>query len=177
MHVTMRVVPFALVVLLAYGYASSAIDTPEGPPPCGQDGKCNLAACSSDPDCPDDLPSGGGGSGPPNAFPSRPEDVNDCTSLEDSEITEAIDWGAENWTAYEAFLEDIGDWPVDIGNCLESRFQDNGKVVCEQAVKGLCKENNGWASPANRKCHMCPGYLTKVRGISGKSNRQATSHC
>src|SRR5262245_37190833 len=111
MHVTMRVVPFALVVLLAYGYASSAIDTPEGPPPCAQDGKRNLAAGSSDADCADDLPSGGGGSGPPNAFPSRPEDVNDCTSFEDSEITEAIDWGAENWTAYEAFLEDIGDWP------------------------------------------------------------------
>jgi hypothetical protein len=177
MHVPLRALPFALFILLAYAYANSALDTPEGPPPCGQDGACNIAACSNDPDCPDDLPNSGGGSSgsssPPNAYPSRPEDVSGCTATEDSEITDAMDWGAENWTSYEAFLEDIGGWPVDIGNCLESRFQDNGKVVCEQSMKGSCKGANGWASALNQKCHMCPDYLTRVRGISGKSNRQA----
>src|SRR5688572_18828060 len=101
MRVTVRVVPFALVALFACGYAISAVDSPEGPPPCGQDGICNVAACSNDPDCPKDLPSGGGGNtspAPPNAHASRPGDVDDCTSTEDSEITEAIDWGAENWS-------------------------------------------------------------------------------
>ena len=40
-------------------------------------------------------------------------------------------------------------------------------------MKGSCKGANGWASPFNKKCHMCPGYLTTVRAITGKSNRQA----
>lgn len=34
----------------------AALDTQEGPPPCGRDNICNLAACTNDPDCPSDLP-------------------------------------------------------------------------------------------------------------------------
>ncbi len=30
----------------------AALDSIDGPPPCGQDGVCNAAACSQDPDCP-----------------------------------------------------------------------------------------------------------------------------
>jgi hypothetical protein len=34
----------------------AALDSPEGPPPCGSDGMCNIGACAKDPDCPADLP-------------------------------------------------------------------------------------------------------------------------
>jgi hypothetical protein len=30
----------------------AALDSPDGPPPCGADGLCNIGACSNDPDCP-----------------------------------------------------------------------------------------------------------------------------
>ncbi|MFZ1745237.1 MAG: hypothetical protein WBO24_03750 [Nitrospirales bacterium] len=33
-----------------------ALDSVDGPPPCGADGYCNLNACSADPDCPAGLP-------------------------------------------------------------------------------------------------------------------------
>jgi len=32
-----------------------ALDSVDGPPPCGKDGYCNVNACSADPDCPDGL--------------------------------------------------------------------------------------------------------------------------
>lgn len=149
----------------------AALDSPSGPPPCGADGICNVAACSQDPDCPD-LP--GNPSPPPStSSPSRPSDIKDCSAQETTEIGLAIDWGASNWNAFEAVLEDIRDWPVSIGNCLENRFKDNGKVVCEGSMKGDCKNANGWASYFNKKCHMCPDFLSKIRKISGKANRQA----
>jgi hypothetical protein len=56
------------VLLLASGVGSvaaeqpikvveiAALDSPSGPPPCGQDGICNAAACAQDPDCPKKLP-------------------------------------------------------------------------------------------------------------------------
>ena len=34
----------------------AALDSPGGPPPCGQDGVCNAAACPQDPDCPKKRP-------------------------------------------------------------------------------------------------------------------------
>lgn len=34
----------------------AALDSIDGPPPCGADGSCNLNACSADPDCPAGLP-------------------------------------------------------------------------------------------------------------------------
>ena len=34
----------------------AALDSPGGPPPCGQDGVCNAGACAQDPDCPKKLP-------------------------------------------------------------------------------------------------------------------------
>lgn len=164
------------------GQTLAALETGDNPR-CGKDGACNLAVCSADgdPDCRDlDLPPGAGADSPTtqNRYPSRPSDVIDCTSKETSEMAAAIDWGAENWQAYEAVLEDIRDWPVNIGNCLESRFQDNGKVVCESSMKGSCTSkdgaNNGWASFANKKCHTCPDFLDRVRKLPDPvSNRQA----
>ena len=34
----------------------TALDSLDGPPPCGKDNVCNMAACSNDPDCPAGLP-------------------------------------------------------------------------------------------------------------------------
>jgi len=34
----------------------AALDSPDGPPPCGLDNVCNFSVCSNDPDCPADLP-------------------------------------------------------------------------------------------------------------------------
>jgi hypothetical protein len=103
--------------------------------------------------------------------------VEACTSVQAAEIGEAIDWGAKNWTLYEKALERIRDWPVTIGNCLEGRFKSDGRVVCEQSQGGSCSSkdgnNNGFASPLNKKCHMCPSFLNAVAKIAGKENRQA----
>lgn len=103
--------------------------------------------------------------------------VIDCTSTETAEIGETIDWGADHWNDYEAFLENIKNWPVDIGNCLEKRFKENGKVVCEKSMDGACTSkdgpNNGWANPLARTCHLCSDFLATVRALEGKENRQA----
>ncbi len=34
----------------------AALDSPDGPPPCGLDNVCNFSVCSNDPDCPVDFP-------------------------------------------------------------------------------------------------------------------------
>ncbi|HEB92102.1 MAG TPA: hypothetical protein ENI94_01215 [Gammaproteobacteria bacterium] len=155
----------------------AGLDTPDGPPPCGQDGQCNLATCPNDPDCPPEpeppeSTSGSSGTSD-NLEPSRASDIKNCTTQETTEIGFAIDWGADNWAGFETALESIRDWPVKIGGCLKNRFKKNGKVVCEDSMKGKCNGNNGWAAALNRKCHMCPDFLDKIRAISGVENRQA----
>lgn len=34
----------------------AALDSIDGPPPCGKDNLCNFAVCPNDPDCPADMP-------------------------------------------------------------------------------------------------------------------------
>jgi hypothetical protein len=103
--------------------------------------------------------------------------VEKCTSVQAAEIGETIDWGAKNWTKYEKVLEKIRGWPVNIGKCLEGRFKSDGRVICEQSQGGSCSDrsgdNNGFASPLNKRCHMCPSFLDSVAKIAGKENRQA----
>jgi hypothetical protein len=150
-------------------------------PTCGADGICNIGVCNADPDCPDDLPGGGGSGGSSSgssssATPDRPEDIIDCNSREDTEIGLAVDFGAANWSSFEAFLE--ADADLDIGNCLENRFKDNGKVVCESSSGGECDNNdgtlnNGWASYLNKRAHFCPVFLNEIASISGVENRKA----
>lgn len=142
----------------------------DGEPPCGDDGICNAGVCFDDPDC--DLPGPDPVRPPPS--PDRPEDFDDCSALEVSEIGYAIDWGADNWTAFEAYLEDYHDWSVNIGNCLESRFKTDGKVECEASSSGSCNGNNGWASALSQTAHMCPGFLNTVADLPDPvENRQA----
>ncbi len=99
--------------------------------------------------------------------------TKDCTSKQNKEILKAIEWGANNWNEFEYALENIRDWPVNIGNCLENRFKKNGKVVCEKSDKGNCKGNNGWASALNKKCHMCPSFLDKIGKLPNAVDRKA----
>ncbi len=133
---------------------------------CGSDGVCNRGACDphNDPDCPETV-----------TAPRRLTDINDCTSTQATEIGLAIDWGADHWAEYEAALEDIRDWPVDIGNCLENRFKTNGKVDCEASSGGGCKGASGWSSRwlPTTKCHMCPSFLAAVAAMPILEDRQA----
>lgn len=99
--------------------------------------------------------------------------VFDCGTTQTAEIREAIAWGSANWPAYEKALEAIRGWPVNVGQCLKTRFQSNGKVVCKAGMDGNCKGANGWASPFTKKCHMCPDFLTTVAALPSKENRQA----
>lgn len=151
----------------------AALDGQDGPAPCGQDGACNLAICPNDPDCPDDLPDRPDQSTAP-VPPTRPGDIKDCGGSVQGEIGRAIDWGADHWAEFEAALEAIRGWPVTIGNCLENRFKTNGKVVCEARTQGECATANGWASPFNRRAHMCPSFLGIVAALPDPAaNRQA----
>lgn len=97
-------------------------------------------------------------------------DIKDCNTQQTKEIAQAIDWGAANWKQFEAFLETKMD--VNVKNCLENRFKKNGKVVCESKSSGMCKSAAGWASPLNKKCHMCPGYLTTVAALPKNVDRK-----
>jgi hypothetical protein len=172
-----------LSLALAHGAAAgdvlrlAALDTPGGPPPCGADGICNLAACRSDPDCPGNLPD----RPEPTSSdePSRPSNIVDCQARERDEIGLAVDWGATRWNDYERVLEDIRDWPVTIGNCLENRFKENGKVVCEATMRGGCTDadgstNNGFGGYPSHRAHFCSDWRETVRALPDPvSNRQA----
>jgi hypothetical protein len=147
----------------------AAKDSLDGPPPCGSDGVCNMAACKADPDCPTELQD----NTPSTPQPSRPGDIKDCTAQQQDEAGLAVDWLADNWSELENRLESIRGWSVNIGNCLRNRFQKNGKIVCEQSNNGRCDGANAWAASLNRKCHLCPSWLNTVVNISGMENRQA----
>lgn len=99
--------------------------------------------------------------------------VMECSSQETTEIGQAIDWGADHWDEYKQVLDNIRDWPVTIGSCLENRFKNNGKVVCERSMDGACKGNNGWANSLTKTCHMCPDFLTTVQSLPNVEDRQA----
>lgn len=106
-------------------------------------------------------------------------DIKDCRPGESVEMAQVIDWGANHWKEYEAHLERHAD--ISVKNCLRNRFAKNGRVVCEQDMGGRCShakkgDANGWASPFNKRCHLCPDFLQMVRDKTGpenKSNRKA----
>jgi hypothetical protein len=149
-------------------------DTGNTSVPCGADGKCNAGACNNDPDCPDF------GTPPPSTDSSPAQsstEVIDCASGERAEMRETVAWGAANWNAFESAMESFYGWPVNIKNCLENRFKDNGKIVCEDDMKGNCKGANAWASPFNKRCHLCPVFVDKVTGLTGSANKDNRKAC
>lgn len=114
------------------------------------------------------------------AFAAPNPEVLDCTTAETTEMTQAIDWGAKNWIAFERYLEYAAD--ANIKKCLENRFKKNGKVVCEANMKGLCTRSKGpsnaWASPFNKRCHLCPDFRHAVReSLSGPQNANNRKAC
>jgi len=106
-------------------------------------------------------------------------DIKDCRPGETAEMAQAIDWGAAHWKEYESFLERATD--VNIKNCLEERFKKNGRVVCEKDMGGQCSSRKGnanaWASPFNKRCHMCPDFLTSIRAKAGEANKNNRKAC
>lgn len=106
-------------------------------------------------------------------------DVKDCAPGESLEMEQAIEWGADHWKEYEPVLEKAAD--VNIKNCLENRFKKNGKIVCEKDQGGMCSDrdgnNNGWASALNKRCHMYPSFLNRVKGMTGPDNKANRKAC
>lgn len=106
-------------------------------------------------------------------------DIKDCRPGETVEMAQAIDWGAAHWKEFESYLERNAD--VSIKNCLEERFKKNGRVVCEKDMGGYCSSRKGdanaWASPFNKRCHMCPDFLAYVRGKTGEANKSNRKAC
>jgi hypothetical protein len=141
--------------------------------PCGADGKCNAGACSNDPDCPNIGTQPSTDQGPPQSS----TEAIDCAPGHTLEMREAIAWGAANWNAFEKAIESFDGWPVNIKSCLENRFKQNGKIVCEQSMKGSCKGNNAWASPFNKRCHLCPDFTNRVKALTGSANKDNREAC
>ena len=97
--------------------------------------------------------------------------VIDCTNTQESDLNAAANVIANNWDDFEDFVED--ETGLNIKNCMENRFESNGKVVCESSSKGQCKGSNAWASALNRKAHLCPGFLDTVGDLSRQPDRRA----
>lgn len=116
---------FGLLLLVASsGVSLAAMGDDDGPPPCGSDGMCNLAACSNDPDCPAGVPGGQNESHPDSAL----DEVIDCNSTREKDIR-AVAWNiVDDWSNFERVVEDATD--KSLGNCIQKRFSTNGKVRC-----------------------------------------------
>lgn len=126
-----------VLLLLSQGRISLAgLDSLDGPPPCGADGDCNLAVCSADPDCPEDLPPGAGAD---PATTSISLGTIDCSDTQDLDIR-AVAWNiADDWANFERSIET--QTGSKLGNCTHDRFTKNGKVEC--VAKYDCKTKNG----------------------------------
>lgn len=111
----------------------AALDTTDGPPPCDKDGKCNLAVCDHDPDCPAGLPKDKDGSdAEPGDDEHHPDSalggVIDCDSTQSKDIR-AVAWNiVDDWGNFEYSVESQTD--IQLGNCIRDRFFRNGKVEC-----------------------------------------------
>lgn len=111
-------------LLLAASTAShAAVDTPEGPPPCGSDGICNMAACSQDPDCPPNV-----GHDYEYHPDSALDEVVDCDSTQEKDIR-SVAWNiVDDWSNFKRIVENATG--KNLGECIEDRFAKNGKVRC-----------------------------------------------
>ena len=145
----------------------AALDTPDGPPPCGKDGVCNLAVCSSDPDCPQDLPID-------RKEPSTTalDDVIDCSDKQEKDIR-AVAWNiADDWSNFKRSVE--AETNINLHNCLEGRFSRNGKVKCVHKKK--CKDGGkkcklGFGSGAGQKIKIFKSFFQNVRKMTPPDRR------
>ena len=143
----------------------ASLDTLDGPPPCGQDGKCNLNACSSDPDCP----------------PGVSESVNhptphidldaviDCNSTQKTDI-QAVAWNiADDWINFRNSVESQSG--TTLGQCLYKRFAGNGEVECVDAKcngKG-CKM--GFGGGLGQKVKIFQTFLDTIAALPQADRR------
>lgn len=106
-------------------------------------------------------------------------DIKDCRPGESLEMAQTIDWAAQHWKEFETEIERTTD--VNIKNCLENRFKKNGRVVCEKDMGGRCSSRKGnanaWASPFNKRSHMCPDFMEMVRAKEGAANKNNRKAC
>jgi len=103
--------------------------------------------------------------------PAYPLDaITDCGSKKD-DIDAAADVIVRNWSDWESFVE--AQTGVNIKNCMKNRFEKNGKVVCESSSTGKCDGAAAWASPLNKKIHICPATLNDIVEEARKPDRRA----
>ena len=113
------------LLLAASGASRAAVDTPEGPPPCGSDGICNLAVCSQDPDCPPACP---------RRTRRKATRILRSTRSSTAAAPRRRTFGRSPGTfrRLTGALQRARSGATDknLGNCIENRFAKNGKVRC-----------------------------------------------
>jgi hypothetical protein len=166
-HFTRVFVTWTCVALLGFGPARisvAALDSPDGPPPCGQDGVCNLAACSQDPDCPKNLPD--------RTAPASTalDEVVDCTATQETDIR-AVAWNiADDWTNFDATIE--RETSFSLGKCTRDRFSRNGRVRC--MAQNNCGPNGcraGWSSFLTQTIRIYPSFLNGIATLPQADRR------
>jgi hypothetical protein len=167
-HTLTRIGFFALVMLLC-GLASAAVGTEGGdPPPCGQDGICNMAACSNDPDCPAGV---GNDNTNYSTTGSALKAVTNCNATREQDIR-AVAWNiADDWSNFTAAIQLTTSFKVK--ECLHDRFSKNGKVLCED--KDHCSKNKGCRQghsfPGKHEIKIYPDFLKRISGYSQADRR------
>jgi hypothetical protein len=138
----------------------AALDSPDGPPPCGQDGMCNIGACAADPDCPADLP--------PRNTPS-PKSVEDriktYTMNGHANADPAVlisgryedDDGSRrcrSWVSFNSTLEiinNLGNW---LGNAVFDGCDSEVAVFSRNNAAQLVKPEGRWSSDADEVAYV-----------------------
>jgi hypothetical protein len=146
----------------------AAVDGEGGPPPCGKDGICNLAACAKDPDCPDNVPSDGDSEFHPS---SALDEVINCDSTQSKDIR-AVAWNiVDDWDNFERSIE--ADTGFKLGNCTRDRFRENGKVECVSEYNckkdGRCKL--GFGAGLKQKVKIFQTFFDNIAGAAQADRR------
>lgn len=98
--------------------------------------------------------------------------VVDCTRDERIKMEDVADYAADNWNSLERYVE--RETGYSIGNCLRNRFEDNGRVECEDKIQGMCKSNTyGWASFLSKRIHICPKMRELIDDLSDDGQKKA----
>ena len=171
----------ATIIMLILGFASMKLqavpgelpDTGGGSIGCGSDGICNIGQCSNDPDCPGGVGSEGGG-GNTDPRPSSAVDTIDCTVGQTDDINAAASALANDWNNFERSVEAATG--RNIGNCLQNRFQQNGKVLCVadyncKNVNGVNKCKLGFGPGLKKRIKIFQTFFDNVAGLSDSKRR------
>lgn len=145
----------------------AALDSPNGPPPCGQDGACNLAVCRQDPDCPDDLPPRNDGESLPS---SALDGIINCDATQDKDIL-AVAWNiVDDWTNFDNAI--VRQTSFRLGDCTQDRFSSNGRVEC--MAGNVCNNRGcrqGYSIPSQQRIRIYPSFLTRIAALPQADRR------